>query len=135
MSSARKKKMPNGITFGMVSVIIIAMAIILILTTVKTYLSNQIYYESKVVNKMAREVSALKAEKIMLKQSVEALRFKKWATACICDPQAMRCTCGKNNAIGKAFSSKPVTATKEELKVNPRSRSAKLRSFRFKKNV
>jgi len=68
--------MPNGITFGMVSVIIIAMAIILILTTVKTYLSNQIYYESKVVNKMAREVSALKAEKIMLKQSVEALRFK-----------------------------------------------------------
>ena len=60
-------------------------------------------------------------------------RFKKWAQACICDPQAMRCTCGKNHALGKAFSSKPVTATKEELKVNPRSRSAKLRSFRFKK--
>jgi 16S rRNA (cytosine1402-N4)-methyltransferase len=60
-------------------------------------------------------------------------RFRKWAQACICDPQAMRCTCGKNHALGKAFSSKPVTATKEELKVNPRSRSAKLRSFRFKK--
>lgn len=60
-------------------------------------------------------------------------RFKKWAQDCICDPQAMRCTCGKNHALGKAFSSKPVTATKEELKVNPRSRSAKLRSFRFKK--
>ncbi len=62
-------------------------------------------------------------------------RFKKWSSACICDPQAMRCTCGKNHAIGKALSSKPVTATKEELKVNPRSRSAKLRSFRFTKNV
>jgi 16S rRNA (cytosine1402-N4)-methyltransferase len=62
-------------------------------------------------------------------------RFKKWSTACICDPQAMRCTCGKNHAIGKALSSKPVTATKEELKVNPRSRSAKLRSFRFKKDA
>jgi len=62
-------------------------------------------------------------------------RFKKWATACICDPQAMRCACGKNHAIGKALSSKPVTATKAELKVNPRSRSAKLRSFRFKQNV
>ncbi len=61
-------------------------------------------------------------------------RFKKWAQACICDPQAMRCTCGKNHALGKAFSSKPVTATKEELKINPRSRSAKLRSFRFKKD-
>ena len=62
-------------------------------------------------------------------------RFKKWSTACICDPQAMRCTCGKNHAIGKALSSKPVTATKEELKINLRSRSAKLRSFRFKKDV
>jgi 16S rRNA (cytosine1402-N4)-methyltransferase len=62
-------------------------------------------------------------------------RFKKWAQACICDPQAMRCTCGKNHALGKAFSSKPVTATKEELKVNPRSRSAKLRSFRFTKDA
>ena len=61
-------------------------------------------------------------------------RFKKWAQACICDPQAMRCTCGKNHALGKAFSSKPVTATKEELRINPRSRSAKLRSFRFKKD-
>jgi len=62
-------------------------------------------------------------------------RFKKWSTACICDSHAMRCTCGKNHAIGKALSSKPVTATKEELKINPRSRSAKLRSFRFKKDV
>ena len=61
-------------------------------------------------------------------------RFKKWAQNCICDPQAMRCTCGKNHALGKAFSSKPVTASKAELKVNPRSRSAKLRSFRFKKD-
>ena len=58
-------------------------------------------------------------------------RFKRWAKACICDAQAMRCTCGKNHALGKALSSKPVTATKTELKVNPRSRSAKLRSFRF----
>ena len=61
-------------------------------------------------------------------------RFKKWGNACICDPQAMRCTCGKNHAIGKALSRKPVTAGKEELKVNPRSRSAKLRSFKFKQN-
>ena len=61
-------------------------------------------------------------------------RFKKWAQACICDPHAIRCTCGKNHALGKALSSKPVTATKEELKINPRSRSAKLRSFRFKKD-
>ena len=58
-------------------------------------------------------------------------RFRKWSKACICDPQAMRCTCGKNHALGKELSRKPVTASKEELKINPRSRSAKLRSFRF----
>ena len=62
-------------------------------------------------------------------------RFKKWSLSCICDPQAMRCTCGKKHALGKAFSSKPITATKEELRINPRSRSAKLRSFRFKKDA
>ena len=62
-------------------------------------------------------------------------RFKKWSTACICDPHAMRCTCGKNNALGKALSRKPVIATKEELKLNPRSRSAKLRSFKFTTKV
>ena len=59
-------------------------------------------------------------------------RFKKWSSACICDPHAMRCTCGKNHDMGKALSRKPVTASKEELKINPRSRSAKLRSFKFK---
>ena len=59
-------------------------------------------------------------------------RFKKWSSACICDSQAMRCTCGKNHALGKALSRKPITASKEELKINPRSRSAKLRSFKFK---
>jgi len=62
-------------------------------------------------------------------------RFKKWSTACICDPQAMRCTCGKNHDIGKALSRKPVTASKEELKLNPRSRSAKLRSFKFNRSA
>jgi cell division protein FtsL len=80
MPSSIKKKIPNGITFGMVSVILMAMAIVLILTTVKIYLSNQIYYESKVVNKMKREVSALKAEQVMLDQSVEALKFKNRVT-------------------------------------------------------
>ena len=79
---ARKKKIsaPNGITFGMVSVVIMSMTIVLILTMIKIYLSNQIYYESKKVNKMQREVSALKAEKVILQQSVEALKFKNRVT-------------------------------------------------------
>lgn len=79
-SRTKRKKLPNGITFGMVSVIVIAMAIILILTTIKIYLSNQIYYESKEVNKLLREVSALKTERVMLEQNVEALKFKNRVT-------------------------------------------------------
>nr|MCH9740157.1 16S rRNA (cytosine(1402)-N(4))-methyltransferase RsmH [Campylobacterota bacterium] len=59
-------------------------------------------------------------------------RYKKWATSCICDSHAMRCTCGNNNALGKMLVRKPVTATKDELKINARSRSAKLRTFIFK---
>lgn len=59
-------------------------------------------------------------------------RYKAWATKCICDPQAMRCTCGKNNDLGKMLVRKPIVATKKELKVNARSRSAKLRTFIFK---
>jgi len=59
-----------------VSVTLISMAIVLILTLIKIYLSNQIYHESKTVNKMQTEVSVLKAEKSMLRQQVEALKFK-----------------------------------------------------------
>jgi len=77
---ARKKEAPNGITFGMVSVVVISMAIILILSMIKIYLSNQIYYESKNVNKIKSEVEALKAENSILKQNVEALKFKNRVT-------------------------------------------------------
>ena len=59
-------------------------------------------------------------------------RYKKWSTACICDAEAMRCTCGKNHQLGKMLVRKPITATKQELKINARSRSAKLRTFIFK---
>jgi len=76
----KKKKTPNGITFGIISVILMGMSIVLILTSIKIYLSNQIYYESKIVNKRAREVAVLKAERVLLEQSVEALKFKNRVT-------------------------------------------------------
>ena len=64
----------------MVSVILISMTIVLILTLIKIYLSNQIYYESKKVNKMYRQVEALKAEQKILMQKVEALKYKNRVT-------------------------------------------------------
>ena len=80
MPKQKKKAAPNGITFGMVSVIFMSVVIVLILSMIKIYLSNQIYYESKKVNKMKREVSALLAENMILKQNVEALKFKNRVT-------------------------------------------------------
>ncbi len=61
-------------------------------------------------------------------------RFKKWQRSCICSERAMRCTCGNDHALGKVLTRKPVTATPDEIRRNPRSRSAKLRSFRFEKS-
>ena len=59
-------------------------------------------------------------------------RYKKWVTSCICDSYAMRCSCEKNHDLGKMSKRKPITASQEELKINARSRSAKLRTFIFK---
>jgi len=80
MATRKKRKAPNGITFGMLGVILMSMAIVLILALIKVYLSNQIYYESKKVNKIYRQVEALKAEKMILQQNVEALKFKNRVT-------------------------------------------------------
>jgi len=59
-------------------------------------------------------------------------KFKEWSKSCICPSNAMRCTCGNNNNLGNELNKKPITATNEEIKLNPRSRSAKLRVFKFK---
>ncbi len=57
--------------------------------------------------------------------------FKKWSKSCICPPEAFRCDCGNNHALGKIITKKPIIPTKEEIKQNPRSRSSKLRIFKF----
>ncbi|WP_294956716.1 hypothetical protein [Sulfurovum sp.] len=80
MAEHIKRKEPNGITFKMIMIILISVTIVLILTSIKIYLSNQIYYESKKVNNMQREVSALKAENVLLQQHIEALKFKNRVT-------------------------------------------------------
>jgi len=72
----RKEFKSNGIGFGLVMIILMSISIVLILTSIKIYLSNEIYYYSKVINKMKREVSILHSEKVILEQKVEALKFK-----------------------------------------------------------
>lgn len=57
--------------------------------------------------------------------------FKKWSKSCICPSDAFRCTCGNNHALGKVITRKPIVPTNAEIKQNPRSRSSKLRVFKF----
>jgi 16S rRNA (cytosine1402-N4)-methyltransferase len=59
--------------------------------------------------------------------------FSRWAKSCICPSEAIRCECGNNHSLGKIISKKPITASKDELKQNPRSRSAKMRVFKIER--
>ncbi len=52
--------------------------------------------------------------------------FKNLAKGCSCPPEAMRCTCD-TKALVKILTKKPIIASDEENKINPPSRSAKLR--------
>ncbi|MDP1785529.1 MAG: 16S rRNA (cytosine(1402)-N(4))-methyltransferase RsmH, partial [Sulfuricurvum sp.] len=64
-----------------------------------------------------------------LEDRIVKQRFSKWSKNCICPDDAMRCTCGNKNAMGKVITKKPLSAQEDELRSNSRSRSAKLRIF------
>lgn len=53
-------------------------------------------------------------------------RFAAWRTGCICPPDFPICVCGRTPAA-KLVLRHPATASEQEVKDNPRSRSAKLR--------
>ncbi|PAF43519.1 16S rRNA (cytosine(1402)-N(4))-methyltransferase RsmH [Helicobacter sp. 11S02629-2] len=57
--------------------------------------------------------------------------FSDFAKSCICDSNVMKCVCGGDHSLGKVLTKKPLTASAAELKRNKRSRSAKLRAFKF----
>lgn len=53
-------------------------------------------------------------------------KFKEYCTGCTCPPDFPVCVCGKTPR-GRLLTRKPIEPSEEELKENPRSRSAKLR--------
>ncbi len=63
-----------------------------------------------------------------LEDRIVKLKFKEYSTGCTCPPDIPICVCGKKPR-GKLSFRKPITATQEELEVNQRSRSAKLRAI------
>ena len=64
-----------------------------------------------------------------LEDRIVKLKFKEYATGCTCPPDIPICVCGKTPR-GELATRKPITASEEELEVNQRSRSAKLRSIK-----
>ena len=54
--------------------------------------------------------------------------FKKAQNPCTCPPDFPVCVCGKK-PLGKVITGKPILPTDEELSINSRSKSAKLRVF------
>lgn len=55
-------------------------------------------------------------------------RYRTWEDPCICPRDLPQCVCGRK-PLGKAIGRKGVVATAEEIKRNPRARSARLRVF------
>ena len=55
--------------------------------------------------------------------------FRGWSTNCICPPRQMMCTC-RGVALGETLTRRPTLAGDEEIAVNARARSAKLRAWK-----
>jgi 16S rRNA (cytosine1402-N4)-methyltransferase len=54
--------------------------------------------------------------------------FRRGATDCFCPPELPACACGGGHAWLNVLTRKPLTASPEEVRRNPRARSAKLRA-------
>ncbi|CUV65383.1 hypothetical protein BN3087_320018 [Sulfurovum sp. enrichment culture clone C5] len=51
-----------------------------LLAWLKVFLASRIYYNSKIVNDLQQDVTVLRVENDMLKQDIEALKFKTQVT-------------------------------------------------------
>lgn len=63
-----------------------------------------------------------------LEDRIVKLKFRENENPCICPPEFPVCVCGKVSK-GKVVTKKPVLPSEEELRMNSRSKSAKLRIF------
>jgi lipopolysaccharide/colanic/teichoic acid biosynthesis glycosyltransferase len=80
MKKRAKDSTVNGIGLSTLVIILLSISIVLILSMVKIYYSNQIYYESRRVGYIRQEVSALREEQILLEAQLQQAKFKNRVT-------------------------------------------------------
>jgi 16S rRNA (cytosine1402-N4)-methyltransferase len=61
-----------------------------------------------------------------LEDRIVKQKFQQWEKGCTCPPRIPQCMCGKVKKI-TVLTKKPIIPTRNEVQINPRSRSAKLR--------
>lgn len=60
--------------------------------------------------------------------------FRRESHGCVCPPEFPICTCGHQASIA-LLTTKPITPSADEIRANPRSRSAKLRGIKKRNSV
>ncbi len=63
-----------------------------------------------------------------LEDRIVKKKFQEWAKGCICPSDFPECRCGQKPKV-KILTKKPIRPKEEEIKENPRAKSAKLRAI------
>ena len=64
----------------------------------------------------------------LIRRQNSKVKFKENENPCICPPNFPVCVCGKVSK-GKVITRKPIIPSEEEIEVNKRAKSSKLRIF------
>ena len=55
--------------------------------------------------------------------------MREWSLSCVCPPKQLQCTC-RGHSLGQLLTKRAIVASDEQISINPRSRSARLRAWR-----